>query len=226
MSDQATDHVPTVEAYGDFQRAYQCLNMALFGGALPDVMFTLARTRHANGYVVPEGFTPMADSSQTHTHIAEIGLNPETFAHRTAEQVLSTIAHEMCHLAQYLDGKASPNGYHNRDFSERMLAIGLQTSDTGKPGGLPIGQRMTHYIIDGGAFQTEARRLIEQEGWTLRYTSPVLSDDDRARKAARKASKTKYTCPVCQSNAWARPGARLMCDDYSHNQPHRMAAQD
>jgi len=27
------------------------------------------------------------------------------------------------------------------------------------------------------------------------------------------ASKTKYTCPDCGQNAWARPEANLMCGD-------------
>lgn len=198
---------PTLETYGDFQLAYQTLNMQLFDGALPDVMFTLARTRHANGYVMPEGYNALADQT---SKVAEIGLNPETFSHRTAEQILSTIAHEMVHLDQHLHGKPSPFGYHNREFANRMKAIGLQTSDTGEPGGNEVGQRMTHYVIGGGAFQTVARQLIS-DGWQVRYASPAETDDDKRRRAARKASKTKYTCSHCGANAWGRPGLLIAC---------------
>lgn len=215
------DHSPTPETYGDFQLAYQTLNMALFGGVLPDVMFTLARTRHAYGYVMPEGYAASNDPSSS---VAEIGLNPATFAERTAEEILSTIAHEMCHLDQYLHGKPSPFGYHNRDFAKRMFAIGLQTSDTGKPGGKPVGQHMTHYIIDGGAFQTVARQLIA-DGWQVRYTAPTETDDDKARRVARKASKTRYTCLSCGTNAWGKPGLRIMCADDSHNGTRLMIAK-
>ena len=28
---------------------------------------------------------------------------------------------------------------------------------------------------------------------------------------AKKASKTKFTCPDCAQNAWAKPGALLIC---------------
>jgi len=28
---------------------------------------------------------------------------------------------------------------------------------------------------------------------------------------AKRAIKTKYTCPFCQQNAWAKPGAALIC---------------
>jgi predicted SprT family Zn-dependent metalloprotease len=155
---------------------------------------------------MPEGFNAMSDGET----VAEIGLNPSTFAHRTAEEILSTIAHEMVHLDQYLHGKPSPHGYHNREFATRMRLIGLQASATGKPGGAEVGQHMTHYIIDGGRFQSVARQLIA-DGWQVRYTSPVESDDDKARRVARKASKTRYTCPHCKANAWGKPGLAIIC---------------
>tara|TARA_R110000868_G_scaffold142532_3_gene359947 strand:- start:1951 stop:2613 length:663 start_codon:yes stop_codon:yes gene_type:complete len=211
------DYSPTAETYGDFQTAYQALNMALFDGRLPDVMFTLARTRHANGYIIPEGFNQITGASDAQS-VAEIGLNPETFAERTAEQVLSTIAHEMVHFDQHLNGKPSPYGYHNKEFARLMLDIGLQTSDTGKPGGRPVGPHMTHYVIEGGRFQREAQDLIAQ-GWALRYASPVMTDDAKQRKTARKASKTKYHCFHCGANAWARPGARIACGEHGDALP-------
>lgn len=200
---------PTIETYGDFQHAYQQLNLALFGGALPDVIFTLARTRHANGYVIPEGFNTIGQNGET---VAEIGMNPETFERRTAKQILSTVAHEMCHLDQHIAGDASPHGYHNMDFHRRMLAIGLHTSDTGEPGGAVTGQKMTHYVIEGGPFDQAADELIAQ-GWQVRYAAPEISEDERARRVQRKASKTKYTCPHCGANAWARPNAKLICGE-------------
>lgn len=215
MTSTTHDPNPTAETYGDFQLAYQVLNMNLFGGVLPDVMFTLARTRHANGYVMPEGFTPHPAHGDASSTVAEIGLNPETFAYRTAEEVLSTIAHEMVHLDQYLHGRPSPHGYHNREFADRMQAIGLQTSDTGKPGGATVGQKMTHYVIEGGPFQRVAAQLIA-DGWAIRYTSPEISDDEKRRKVARKASKTRYRCLQCGTNVWGKPGLRLVCADPSH----------
>jgi len=30
---------------------------------------------------------------------------------------------------------------------------------------------------------------------------------------AKKASKTKFTCPECGQNAWAKPDAALICGD-------------
>jgi hypothetical protein len=35
-------------------------------------------------------------------------------------------------------------------------------------------------------------------------------------KASKKAaSKTKYTCPTCAANAWAKPDTSLICGDCS-----------
>lgn len=33
----------------------------------------------------------------------------------------------------------------------------------------------------------------------------------RAKRKAKNASKTRYTCPDCGLNAWAKPAAPLMC---------------
>jgi transcription elongation factor Elf1 len=39
--------------------------------------------------------------------------------------------------------------------------------------------------------------------------------DGEASRRRKAASKTKYTCPVCGLNAWAKPDAHLICGDCS-----------
>ena len=39
-----------------------------------------------------------------------------------------------------------------------MEAIGLMPSHSGKPGGKRTGQQMTHYILDGGSYDTLGNR--------------------------------------------------------------------
>jgi hypothetical protein len=63
----------------------------------------------------------------------------------------------MVHQEQKHFGKPSRNGYHNKQWSRWMERIGLVPSATGAPGGKRTGQRMTHYIIRGGA-KTYANR--------------------------------------------------------------------
>lgn len=43
-------------------------------------------------------------------------------------------------------------------------------------------------------------------GSTTSPRSPASAE--RSRKAA---SKTKYTCPLCGANAWAKPSSLLVC---------------
>ena len=67
-------------------------------------------------------------------------------------ETLSTLVHEMVHLWQQHHGKSGRGRYHNREWAEKMKQVGLYPSNTGKPGGREVGQQMTHYVIEGGAF--------------------------------------------------------------------------
>ena len=97
--------------------------------------------------------------------------------------------------------------YHDKEWAAKMKEIGLHPSSTGAPGGKETGQHVSHYVIAGGAFAVAFAKL-QASGFTLRWQS--RTDDDPQRKA-KTASKTKYTCPGCGQNAWAKPGAMLIC---------------
>lgn len=53
----------------------------------------------------------------------------------------------------------------------------------------------------------EPMQKLKARGFKLRWQSAPFD----ARKKAKKASKTKFTCPECAQNAWARPDALLIC---------------
>jgi len=78
-----------------------------------------------------------------------------------------------------------------------MKEIGLQPSHTGEPGGKETGQKVSHYIIEGGRFALAVSKL-KAGGFALRWQSRGAEDTERQKKAA---SKTKYTCPGCELNA-------------------------
>jgi hypothetical protein len=82
-------------------------------------------------------------------------------------------------------------------------------TDTGEAGGKTTGQNVTHYIMDGGPFDRAADELLTA-GFQLQWQSYVFDAEEGRRKTA---SKTKYTCPDCGLNAWARPSAYLVCGD-------------
>jgi hypothetical protein len=141
----------------------------------------------------------------------EIALNPATFSARTPEAILSTLVHEMAHLWQHHFGDRPRRCYHDRQWASKMRTVGLIPSDTGEPGGKPTGQRMTHYIEPGGVFARSCAAFLADAPPVL-YTDVVCPEEDKQRRA-RAASKTKFSCPVCEANAWAKPDAKLICGE-------------
>jgi hypothetical protein len=87
-----------------------------------------------------------------------------------------------------------------------MKEIGLQSSTTGAPGGKETGQSVTHYIIPGGTY-AKAYAKLKARGFQLHWQSAPQGKQAKAKKA----SKTKFTCPECGQNAWAKPDALLIC---------------
>lgn len=196
---------PTRDTYLQLDKAYSHFNRALFDGALPPCVITLQRKKGAYGYFWGETWS----ETEGETLTDEIALNPNAFKGRMLAAVLSTLVHEMCHLRQHHFGKPSRGGYHNKEWAGFMEAVGLIPSDTGAQGGKKTGQRMTHYIEKGGAFDKACDQLM-RKGFSLPWQA-LTRDEDMAAK--KKASKTKYTCPACGLNAWAKPDVHLKCGD-------------
>jgi hypothetical protein len=194
------DAVITLKEYQGFQRAYDFFNTELFAGSLPQVLVTLQRHSNTRGYFSPKRFQGRREKAAVH----ELALNPDTFTGRGDEEILSTLAHEMVHVWQETYGEPSRRGYHNLQWAEKMREIGLQPTATGEPGGKETGQGMTHYVIpDGGYALTFAK--LSATGFLLHWQSV------QAVGSAKKTSKNKFTCPDCGQNAWAKPGALLIC---------------
>lgn len=194
----------TREQYAAFQTAYDFFNKSLFARSLPNVLVTLQRHARAYGYFAAERFIGRGKEESTH----ELALNPDHFG-RTDEEVLSTLVHEMCHVWQQTQGTPPRKSYHDREWAAKMIEVGLQPSDTGKPGGKTTGQKVSHYVLEGGPF-TEAVAMLKASGFELRWQSRGGDEAERRKKAA---SKTKYSCPGCGLNAWAKPGVALICGE-------------
>jgi hypothetical protein len=197
---------PTTDTYLSLDDAFTFFNERLFGDRLPTCLITLQRHRSAYGYFWFEKF---GQRREDESKVDEIALNPSHFRERTLEQSLSTLVHEMTHLEQHHFGKPSRNGYHNKQWGDYMKAVGLYPSSTGAPGGKETGQKVSHYIIDKGLFAQACRELLER-GFSLDYVER-LGDVKEAKK--KDTSKTKFTCPQCEANAWAKLGIHLVCGD-------------
>ena len=57
--------------------------------------------------------------------------------------------------------------------------------------------------------EIEYHAAVEQPG--QRWVIPAVMEE--MKRKAKAASKTKYTCPACAANAWAKPETRLICGD-------------
>jgi len=192
---------PTVEVYQALQQAYQHFNENLFDGQLPNCLISLQRTKKSRGYYSPQRFAKGDKTVGEIQYSDELALNPEYFGVRTIEQTLSTLVHEMCHVWQGHVGTPCRLSYHDREWSKKMLSVGLQPSDTGQPGGKPTGQKMGHFILPGGRFEEATKTLLTQE-WTLDWY-----DRYPAQSIVTSALRTNMAIqqPTCPNDPDAMP---------------------
>lgn len=199
----------TKEQYDVLDAAYCFFNKILFGNTLPDVMIVLHRKKSSRGYFHAERFAerekPKGKKAVRQSY-DELSLNPDEFE-RTDIAILSTLVHEMVHVWQYRCTEKFPrNGYHDKKWGAKMKEVGLYPSNTGSEGGKETGQKMTHYIIKGGAFERHALKFIKTN--KIRLSSfPMLSAESKGGK-----NKTKYQCG-CGTNIWAKSGLHVTCDE-------------
>ncbi len=200
--DTSTKVAITEREYRAFQAAYDFLNTELFSGSLPHVLVTLQRHAKAKGYFAPNRFAGRIEQGTAH----ELAMNPDVFTGRSDKLILSTLAHEMVHVWQQTYGKIPRRAYHDKQWAEKMKAVGLYPSTTGEPGGKETGQSVTHYIIEGGSYDN-AYAKFAATGFQLNWQSQPFGIE----RKKKTASKTKYTCGTCGTNAWAKPDTSLIC---------------
>ncbi|KZC39221.1 SprT-like domain-containing protein [Rhodanobacter denitrificans] len=156
----------------ELQQAFDYFNERLFHGVLPPCLITLQRERATFGYFHAKRFVSADGRAFTH----ELALNPSYFVARTLKATLSTLCHELVHLQQEICGTPGRRGYHNAEWATFMKCIGLMPSDTGAPGGRETGERVSHYIVDGGLFDVAADDLLNDQfvlSWIDRYATAV-----------------------------------------------------
>lgn len=210
---------PTPTQFEAYQTMFDHFNRELFKGELPQVILNFSRHSGALGFFARERWIGAKPDVTAH----EISLNPDYLRERPPIQVASTLVHEMVHLWQVENGTPSRAGYHNNEWAQKMIAIGLHPSDTGSPGGRITGQRMTHYILPGGPFQASFDRLNTKSfpwqhiartepGPAGPPTRPGGEPEPPEPPTGPKAkNKVKYTCPACGLAVWGKPGLAVAC---------------
>lgn len=195
----------TITIADALQKSYDTFNEELFHGELPACVITLQRHAKCHGYFMPDSFEDRDGTFKVH----EIAINPAHMKERTVEAVLSTLLHEMIHLWQQEFGSPSKVNHHNAEWGAKMKELGLYPSSTGEPGGKETGRKVSHYIMEDGAFASIVPPIADMVRGALLVGVP--RDEAKARKKA--ASKTKYSCPDCGTNAWAKPDTKLICGE-------------
>ena len=196
------------QTYISLYEAYDFFNKELYNGKLPICLLTYSRGKSVLGYFWAAKYASVRTPAKA--VLDEIALNPAHFAARTLEDVLSTLVHEMAHLWQQHFGNAPKRAYHNREFADHMESIGLMCSNTGMPGGKKTGQKMTHYIIENGAYQKAYNKLVANGVQVLLFNDEPKND---LYDKPKPKSKVKYSCKSCEANAWAKPNSSLICGD-------------
>lgn len=159
-----------VQDYVTLSDCYDLFNGALFGGQLRGCVLTFEDRGQHFGYYCENGFIDRDGNRRRD----EICLNPRHFLANTGDlELLQTLVHEQVHQWQFQFGKPSLRTYHNREWAEKMLSIGLVPSDTGRPGGRMTGQKMADYPDERGTFLRVARELLSEKTLVRWYKEGV-----------------------------------------------------
>jgi predicted SprT family Zn-dependent metalloprotease len=166
---------PTSELYAPLIAAYDHFNQSLFASELPPVIFTLQRKKNVMGF-----FAAKRWGNSQGKLCNEISINPGYFASSRLIEVFQTLVHEMVHAWQFHCGHPSDGHYHNKEWAQKMMEVGLMPSDTGEPGGAIVGRHMSDFIMKQGRFMEAANILLKDNtfklNWVDRLALPKLHE--------------------------------------------------
>lgn len=207
---------PSLEQNWALVESFDYFNERLFEKKLPRPMLIFARNKAiVGGYFAADKWVNDEGTEMVH----EIALNANTMKEGDMLRFGVVLVHEMVHMEQYLEGKHSRAGYHNKEFVNRCYELGLQCTSENENG---TGQRVDSQMIEGGPF-AEAMLTFPEDAifpWIAEMLDADPNDgngkgkgkDEGDKKGGSKAGKrSKYTCPVCGLNVWAKAGAKLAC---------------
>lgn len=167
--------------------AYAYFNTHLFANVLPTPLITISRKKRALGYFSFQAFNKNGVLTD------EIALTPLSLS-RSSMESLSTLVHEQCHAWQYHYGKPGKNGYHNRQWANKMLEVGLWpfciTNKT-----LMTGYKCSHTIADEGLFKKVAEKFLYYRGEIQVTTQYSVSSSTRPVK-----QRPLLICPNCKKS--------------------------
>lgn len=219
----------TAEQFGAYQGMFDHFNLQLFRGALPHVLLNLSRSGSSRtvAFFAP-GRWSREDAPETLAH--EISINPRHLRAGSALSTAQSLVHEMCHLWQQVAGTPPRRGYHDKEWSRKMLDIGLQpiNAKTGKPA--MSAHSMSDEVVAGGPFEVAFKALPVEALLPWACVEAAVKEEHPAEGGDAGESegdgaegegeavpvsknKIKYTCPKCKANVWGKPMLAIGCVD-------------
>jgi hypothetical protein len=205
---------PTTEQNKALVQAFDFINEKIFeaGVSTPMIIFT----RNANsigGY-----FTAKKWHNEIGEEIHEIAINANSMRDDIVE-LMGTLIHEMVHLWQQDHGTPGRGGYHNKEWAAKAKEIGLIPKDTKT--GKETGDSISTELTVGGLAEKVIADMPEEIilPWMAEAISGLPENGngggakppEASEKKKNSSGRSKYKCPVCFLNAWAKPGASIIC---------------
>lgn len=193
---------PIVENAKSYNLAFDHLNKVVWGGKLKAPMLLLTRdSRIVGGHFAAKKWT-----DEDGTLIHEIAVNANCVADQDPMTIFGILAHEMAHLWQQDHGSPTRGGYHNEEWMAEARRIGLTIE-----GG---GQRVSTEIEPGGLVEKAIASMPEEAVFPWMSAEAVNGEPKNDDKPKGKSGiRSRYTCPVCGLNAWAKPGVTIICGE-------------
>ena len=202
-------------AIDELQRMFKLLNRTYFGGELERPVITILTDYKGGSY----GWITLGEvwNSKDEKWYREINLCAE-YLNRPVERVITTLAHEMCHLLNIQRGiqDCSRGGtYHNQKFKEVAEARGLIVEKHPKYGyciTTPSAEftELVKKHCRAGCFKLE--RIKTYRDGTPKVTK--TGDDGKEKTISRtRQSSRKYTCPKCAVIVRATKEVNIVCGD-------------
>lgn len=197
---------PILENATAYDLAFTHLNAELYGGKLPMPMLMLTRDRRITmGHFAQHRWGRRKKEELIH----EIAVNVNCGANRDPQVVFGVLAHEMTHLWQREHGHPTRNSYHNKEWEREAIRIGLVIE--GK------GQCVHTEIAPGGMADAAIKSMPKTAAFPWISAEVGGGEGAKPQPQLKSGHRSRYTCPVCGLNAWAKPEAALVCGEDGQN---------
>ena len=207
---------PSVEQSTNLIAAFDYLNVNLFDNLLPRPMLIFTR----NVLVVGGYFSPQKWFNTDAIGVDEIAINANSMVEGDEIELFQVLIHEMVHQWQHHFGIPGRGGYHNRQWADKCLEIGLKPVNVNDPDA-ETGDSITTVLITGGKAMVTLAKMPEDI--SIPFYAEVLQDanppqpvpgknpEPTPTPAPKSGRRTKYTCVMCGTNLWGKSGLSIQC---------------